>query len=145
MTETPKKQTQSSHEFDRIKSVDFVCERVIEHLPKATEDSITYLKVNKEFVSQLSKKKDISAELSKYSFQQCPKCSEQLSKWTHKTKASYLISIGEIKSVIIPVQYCPKCNILLYPNLFDVGVIPLHNKEWIRFYSTNETSNFKYS
>ena len=33
----------------------------------------------------------------------------------------------------IPVKHCVKCNLLLYPQLYDVGLIPLHNKFLISF------------
>ena len=115
-------------------SLPLVSDLLIQHLPKATEDLVNFLKVNKEFVDKLCNTKDINLELSKHSFKHCPNCSENLSQWLHKTKESYLVALGEMKKVDISVQYCQKCNILLYPNLFEVGLIALHNKENIRFY-----------
>ena len=122
----------ANHEFDREKTIDFVTELILEHLPTATSDRAKYLKVNKEFVDQITKKKDISTQLSKHCFQVCPKCSGKIVKWAHQTKDSFIISLSEIKRIVINVHYCQKCEILLYPCLFNVGLLPLHNKEWIK-------------
>ena len=124
-----------NYEMDRKMTVELVIDLVMEHLPTATADHNTFLKVNKNFLDQLYKKKDISAELAKHSNKQCPKCSGVLVNWTHMTKDSFLVALGDIKRVQIRVKQCKKCNVLLYPELYNVGVIPLHNKERFRFYS----------
>ena len=127
-SENVKNQTNANHEFDRRTTVDLLVDLIIEHLPTATTDSSSFLKANKNFMDQLLKKKDLNAELSKYSFSECPKCSDKLKTWPHKTKESFLVSLGDIKKVKVNVNQCQKCNILLYPNLYNVGLIPLHNK-----------------
>ena len=127
-SENVKSQTNANHEFDRQTTVDLLVDLIIENFPTATTDPSTFLKVNKNFVEQLFKKKDLSAELSKYSYSECPKCSDKLRKWSHKTKESFLVSLGDIKKVTVSVNQCQKCNILLYPHLYNVGLIPLHNK-----------------
>lgn len=118
-----------NYEFNRSSTIEMVTDLLAEHLPRATADNSSFLRINKEFVDQICKKKDTSAAISKYCLEQCPKCSAKLVKWPHKTKESYMISLGDIKKVRINVNQCPECNILLYPSLFNVGLIPLHNKE----------------
>ena len=105
----------------------------MQNLPSATSDNKDFLKVNKNFIDQLCKKKDISAEIAKHSQKQCPTCKGPLMKWIHKTKESFLVSLGDIKLVTINVQQCKKCKVLLYPDLYYFGLIPLHNKEGFRF------------
>ena len=121
-SESVKKSSSVNHEFDRTKTVALVTESILENLPTATTDPKNFLKVNKEFVTELCRKKDPSAELLKYCSSTCPRCSEKLTKWAHKTKESFLVSIGELKKVIIPVKKCGNCNILVYPNLYFVGL-----------------------
>ena len=121
-------------EVNRDGTIDMFLDSVMEHVPTATEDNENFLSLNKAFVERLLSKANISAELVKYSPKICPKCSENLVKWWHKTKNSFLVTLGEIKCVTIPVRYCKKCGILIYPQLYNVGLIPLHHKERIRFY-----------
>ena len=121
------------HEIDRECTVDLVTNSVLEHFPSATEDHTDFLKVNKQFLEQLFKMKDISAELTRHCVKKCPTCSGNVVSWSHKTKESFLISLGDIKKVRIPVKQCQKCRVLLYPNIYNVGLIALHNKERIRF------------
>ena len=121
------------HEFNRGATIDIVLEFLMEHLPTATEDNEHFLNVNKNFVDQLFKISDISAELAKFIPKLCPKCSGRVSRWLHKTKTSFIVSLGNIKKVTIPVKHCLKCNFLLYPELYHVGLLPLHHKERIRF------------
>ena len=122
-----------NYEFDRAQTVDAVTELILEHIPSATSDPRTFLKLNKDFVAKLCNKNDLSGELFKHCKSDCPRCSDKLSRYTHKTKESFLLSLGDIKKVTIPVKHCDKCNILVYPYLYQFGLIPLHNKECVRF------------
>ena len=121
------------HEFNRSATIDIVLEHLMEHLPTATEDNEQFLKDNKRFVDQLFKKSDISTELAKFIPKLCPKCSGSVTRWLHKTKNSFIVSLGDIKKVTIPVKHCLECNFLLYPELCHVGLLPLHHKERIMF------------
>ena len=123
----------SKHEVNRDGTIDLVLDLIMEHLPTATEDCEQFLVQNKNFVSQLLKKTNISEELGKYVPRLCNKCGGKVDRWQHKPKTSFVISLGEIKTVTIPVKQCVNCYILLYPQLFHVGLVPLHNKESIRF------------
>lgn len=131
--ENQKEVVEPRREFNRGSTIDLVLDLIMEYLPTATEDNSDFLHSNKNFVDQLCKKTDISAELTKYVPRVCPKCSGYLMLWKHKTKNSFIVSLGDIKKVKIPVKHCVKCNLLLYPQLYDVGLIPLHNKFLISF------------
>ena len=85
-----------NYEFNRSSTIEMVTDLLAEHLPRATADNSSFLRINKEFVDQICKKKDTSAAISKYSLEQCPKCSAKLVKWSHKTQESYMISLGDI-------------------------------------------------
>ena len=58
----------------------------------------------------------------------CEDCSCKLSIWKHKTPKSYLLSLGAMRKVDIPVQFCPSCSCAYYPELYLHGIIFLHNK-----------------
>lgn len=63
----------------------------------------------------------------------CSTCSESLVEWKHKTKNSLLISLGEIKKVKIPANVCTQCKVLYYPDLYHVGIVPIHHKFLLSF------------
>ena len=121
------KDSEVNFEFDRDKTVDNVVKNVTDKFPSAMGDVATFLQKNKAFVDHLCKV-DINAELAKYSANECPLCHANVIDWPHKTKESFLVTIGELKSVVISVKKCPECNILLYLDLFEFGIVPLHNK-----------------
>ena len=131
--ETSEEKDNARHEMDRDGTVDLVIDLVLEHFPTATEDDTNFLIHNKKYIESLLGKSNIEAELAKNIPQVCPRCNGAVVKWKHKTKNSFLVSLGEIQNVVIPVNQCRKCFILLYPQLYNVGLIPLHNKEVIRF------------
>ena len=106
---------------------------ITQKIPCATADVASYLQKNKKFVDSLVQKTNINSELEKYCAKQCPECQETVVAWPHKTKDSFLLTIGEIKKVNITVKMCPNCKILIYADLFDVGLIPVHNKENFSF------------
>ena len=123
----------AAHEIDRNATVEEVVKRIRNHLPTATSDSQKFLANNKKFIEDLCKKKDINAELAKFLDEQCQVCNEKLSPWGHKTKESYLLTMGELKKVKSDVRFCKKCKTLSYYNLYEKGLVPLHNKVKFRF------------
>jgi hypothetical protein len=118
----------TTHEVDRQSTVENVIKCITNNFPTATSDSTAFLKKNKMFVDDLCKLKDISSKLNKYLDKQCPICTRQLVTWPHKTKDSYLITLGEVKKIKIGAQFCTTCKLLSYYNLYGVGFVPVHNK-----------------
>ena len=116
------------HEVDRKATVLEVMRLIKKNFPSATEDPCKLLQINKAFIDSLCKVKNINAELLKYRETKCPVCGNDLEKWPHKTKSSFLISLAEVKKIEVESQICNKCKLLLYYNLYAVGCIPLHNK-----------------
>lgn len=53
-----------------------------------------------------------------------------MEEWSppNKVTHAFLISIGFMCRVQIPVMLCKGCGILNYPKLIQYGVFPLHNK-----------------
>ena len=78
----------AAHEVNRDATVLHVANMIKEHFPTATSDRSDFLKNNKKFIDSVCKASDISKELLKYAFKQCPNCSGNLDKWQHKTKGS---------------------------------------------------------
>ena len=129
------KSTDANHDIDRKLTIELATDLIIKYFPTATLESeqSNLLIVNKKFIENLTNKNDISEELNKHTLQQCPKCSgSDLVKWAHKTKNSFLITLCELKPIKIIVMHCKSCNILLYNDLYNFGMIPVHNKEGIR-------------
>ena len=60
--------------------------------------------------------------------QKCDTCHCDLEDWKRKPARSYLISLGAIKKITIPVKRCPKCSCAFYPDIYSKGVICIHNK-----------------
>ena len=69
----------------------------------------------------------------------------QTKNWHHKAKDSYILSLGEMKKVKMNVKFCANCNALFYPELYQFGMVPVHNKANISFhpiYHINKKINF---
>ena len=127
-----------SYEVDRKLTIERVTKCITDNLPTATSDSRNFLEMNKQFVEDLCKQKDIGLELKKYLEILCPVCASELVKWPHKTKDSYLISLGEIKKFKIEAQFCTNCKLLSYYNLYGKGLVPINNKARIKLYFHSE-------
>ena len=127
-SEEPTKSDDPVHEVDRRATVCEVMKLIKQNFPTATENPTEFLKVNKEFIERLCKASDINSELLKYRKDQCPICQQKTEKWHHKTKESYLISLGEVKKIQIETQYCKMCKLLIYYDLYSFGCFPVHNK-----------------
>ena len=63
----------------------------------------------------------------------CDTCSCELEVWKRKLPRSYLITLGTIKKIKIQVKLCPSCRVAFYPDLYDKGLISLHNKLMVSF------------
>ena len=58
----------------------------------------------------------------------CDTCLIKLSIWKNKTPKAFLLSLGALKKVDIPVKWCPSCFCAFYPELYSQGIVFLHNK-----------------
>ena len=63
-----------------IRRLFIVTKSIADHFPTATEDPRPFLSKNKDFVTEILKKEDLSAEVAKYCPSGCPLCSEPLKK-----------------------------------------------------------------
>ena len=120
-------------EIDRKKTIDQVINKIIEHFPTFTEDQTDFLCRNKKFVEELIKSRDTDSVLKEHVPNVCTICSLSLVEWKHKTKNSLMISLGEIKKVKITVNVCTHCKVLYYPDLYHVGIVPIHHKFLLSF------------
>ena len=60
----------------------------------------------------------------------CDGCHRQetLREWPHLAKRPFLLSVGHLKEIELPVLICSSCDTANYPNLITYGVLPIHNK-----------------
>ena len=118
---------QVEHEIDFKGTVKKVLQRVKHEFPPSYRllEEGNFLMESKNFVSKLfSSEDDLEERIPK----QCDSCRVGLEVWKRKMPRSYLISLGAIKKVKIPVKICPLCHCAFYPDLYKNGVIFLHNK-----------------
>ena len=75
---------------------------------------------------------DINLKINDYRSTSCLHClkSDLLEEWLPPKKVSnaFLITIGFLCQVQIPVMLCTGCGVLNYPKMIQYGVFPLHNK-----------------
>ena len=128
VTDDCEKLSNTSREIDRSATIDHVMDKIIKHFPTATENQLEFLYNNKELVKDLVNSSDTCRDLKKYLPTICSNCKESLVEWKHKTKNSYIISIGEMIIVKLPVNLCSWCKVLYYPDLYHVGIVPVHHK-----------------
>ena len=121
-------------EIDRCKTVEFVIQNVNEHFPSATGNIQNFLAKNKGFFDNLYTHENITEELTKYARTTCYFCDAQTKNWHHKAKDSYILSLGEMKKVTMNVKFSANCNVLFYPELYQFGMVPVHNKANISFH-----------
>ena len=58
----------------------------------------------------------------------CETCLSKLSVWKRKTPKAYLLSLGAMKKIEIPVRLCHSCSVAYYPDLYAKGIVFLDNK-----------------
>ena len=85
-------------------------------------------------MNELLKKSDISGEIAKYDLEACTHCPNQiLGYWPFTAKNSYILGLGGIRETKINVKQCPTCKRGFYPQLFNYGLVPVHNKFLLRY------------
>lgn len=130
-----KEEKASDFKFDRKATVDSVFNKVEKHFPSLTSQKKQQFQVHeKEFTKQICDSKDSSEKLKEYCFQtKCENCTVDLEAWPNRTKNSFLLSVGELKPISIPLKVCPKCKVIVYPDVIQHGLVPIHSKVLITY------------
>lgn len=63
----------------------------------------------------------------------CEDCNQELKIWKFKEPNSYCVTLGKMKETHIPVLYCSKCMCAYYPELYENGLVFLHNSLMVSF------------
>ena len=135
------------HKADHIKTVDVLLNQLSKHFPSLKEEELKiFLPKNRAFITELRcevkvnyqliilyinrSSPDISEKLKEYLNSVCNWCHscENLEEWPYNTKSAYVISLGYIGHVKIPLLICKSCGTLNYPDVTKYGLFPLHNK-----------------
>ena len=124
----PKKEAvkQVEHQIDYKLTVKYVIKKVRSDFPpnfRELEDG-NFLTESRVFVNQLYQSGD---EMDKNLPNSCDLCKCDLEVWKRKPPVSYLMTLGGLKKISIPVRRCPSCHCAYYPDLYTKGVICLHN------------------
>ena len=130
VTAEKEKTKQVVHEIDFKGTVKKDIQRVKEEFPKSYRllEEGKFLMESNNFVTKLfSSELELEEKIPKI----CNSCKVVLEVWKRKTPRSYLISLGGIKKVSIPVKVCPLCRCAFYPDLYANGIIFLHNKDMV--------------
>ena len=117
--------------FDHCKTVEKVVSKISQNFPTFSDQSDIngFLVKNANFVQSFVNKSDEEqAQMISNKQTTCDVCDFPLKKWRGSTKNSYFISMGHIKLIKMDVLHCENCQVLLYPDLYTYGIIPIHNK-----------------
>jgi hypothetical protein len=72
---------------------------------------------------------DLSKEINKHVPSTCQFCVDtELIDWPFQPKKAYFISMVHFCEIKIKIKTCPKCKLAHYPDMYNNGLFPLHNK-----------------
>ena len=129
-------------ECDREATVDIFVEKIKKELPTLTDPNRQkFTMKSKAFIDGCIKNENINQILEEFLPTICEKCSSELIPWKRKTESSFLLDCGELKIIKVPINMCPKCKHLEYPNVLQFGLINIHNKVIISYRMLIEISN----
>ena len=107
--------------IDRETTVNSVVEKIGHNFPTLTVISEQkFLMKSRKFIDELRDKNDVNAALVDHTPNNCSHCSKLLEDWTFQPKHSFLLSMGHVQNVNIPVKFCSTCKILFYPGMMKI-------------------------
>ena len=127
----PQIEKKSVPKLERDLTVKFVLSKIKEHFPSMSDSDIIpkFLVKNRKFVTSLMQVENLSEEINKHLPKVCHACPDsELLDWPFPSRKAYLLSNGFFQEIKIGVKTCSKCRTALYPDLFNYGLLPVHNK-----------------
>ena len=126
--EAPNKET--VHLIDHALTIKDVMKRIRDGFPSSMKEcqESDYLSRSRNFVTSLVEIPSHLEQVLKSVPSQCDFCDLPLLDWIHKRAKSYFLSLGPLKEIRIFVKFCSKCKRAYYPDLYQHGLLFLHNK-----------------
>ena len=114
--------------LNRDLTVDFVISKMIANFPTMTEiESSKFVTKSRRYVEKLVlNKKDINQKILEKCPSMCAVCPNSvLEDWQFKAKKAFLISVGHLLQIEIPVKFCRICKTVFYPGIKNLLVISI--------------------
>jgi hypothetical protein len=108
--------------LNRELSTKVVMDKISEHFPTMTKmESTGFVKKSRRYVEKLVSSKNINQTIMGCSRNFCTSCQETiLEDWPFKPKQAFLLSLGHMVKIEIPVKFCRKCRRIFYPGKFSL-------------------------
>ena len=116
--------------INRELTVKVVIENIVNCFPTMSNLEVSgFLMKSRKYIEKQISNNNLQLKINESSRTVCTFCPDStLEIWGFKAKQSYLLSLGHIARIDIPVKLCRKCKRIFYPELYSKGVFPLHNR-----------------
>lgn len=120
--ETGVKKTIKNPKINRDLTTKVVMDKISQHFPTMTEmESSGFITRSRTDVEKLVSSKSVQETILKCTRKVCTSCHESvLEDWPFRPKQAFLLSLGHLVKVEIPVKLCRKCRRIFYPGVFII-------------------------
>ena len=121
--------------IDRDSTAKYIHDKIKEHLPTmSSQGASDFLVNNYNFTRGLLLNQNISEVINQTIPSECKFCEDsELIPWPFKAKNAFFLSMGHFREISIEVKTCEKCKVAYYPELYQEGLLPIHNKYILSF------------
>ena len=118
--ETLVKKTIKNPKINRDLTTAVVMSKISEHFPTMTEmESSGFIRKSRTYVEKMISSKRVQKTLLKCTRNVCTSCPESgLEDWPFRPKQAFLLSLGHLVKITIPVKLCRKCRRIFYPGVY---------------------------
>ena len=104
--------------INRDRTVDFVMSKIGESFPTMTKmESSSFIQKSRRYIEKLLlNKKDINQTIRNQCLSMCTVCTDVvLEDWPWKPRRAFLLSVGHLVQIEIPLKFCRSCLRVFYP------------------------------
>ena len=116
----------SSSQFSKIKTTENVVDQILASVPSPLKSESEKLFLQKSVAIQQELLN--SQNLTKYDETSCKQCKSRNILRNRKSESGFIVTPGFMLEVQINTFVCKTCDIVLYPNMYDVGFVPISEK-----------------
>ena len=122
-TSEPKSSTtkESVPKLDRDLTVGHVIDNISRYFPSLTKmENSGFVQKSRRYVERLhANKSEINKMIQDKTLTKCKSCPDSnLSEWSYKPRKAFLLSIGHMIQIEIPIKICTACKTVYYPGNF---------------------------